>query len=211
MKPFNRDDVLLQREPSKVASNAGNSASFLQDFSQTSLGTLRVMGDSENLILRSPLKQHSPKVIEKRPVAVPAIAEIASYLIKLYVHDHEPLFGKEEGSGFELNEIGQIASDEWLRAVQAHPTLSIDRWLLLPNRLEGIINIRESFVAGNYGGLGNKPRLLSSFVASYKAAVAKRINLLRNSPGSTIWERSYQERFIPDEAMLNRVRQALQK
>ena len=157
------------------------------------------------------MKQHSPKVIEKRPVAASAIVETASYLIKLYVHDHEPIFGQEEGSSVELNELGQIANDEWLRAIQAHPTLSIDRWLIWPNRLEGIINIRESFAAGSYGGLGNKPRLLSSFVASYKAAAAKRINLLRNSPGSTIWERSYQERFIPDEAMLNRVRQALQK
>ena len=156
------------------------------------------------------MKNYSPKTIEKMTSsAVAAGADF--YLIRLYVHNDEPLFRTLVNGCSNLNAVGQIAADEWLRSAGTYSTLDIDTWVLLPNRLEGIVSIRKSSLSGTYGRRGSKPRLLSSFVASYKAAAAKRINLLRNQPGSVVWQRSYQERFIPDQGVLKRVRQMLQQ
>lgn len=158
------------------------------------------------------MKQYSSKIIAPRPSAVPVLAEAGFYLIKLYTHNHDSLFGDVHNGCLELNGIGQIAADEWLRSAQAYPTLGLDEWIILPNRIEGIVSIREASEPRRYGESAKlKPRLLSSFIASYKAAAAKRINLLTNAPGSTIWQRNYQERFIPDDLSLQRVRQMLQK
>lgn len=156
------------------------------------------------------MKHYSPKTIDNVP-SLPVIAEPDFYLIKLYAHNHEPLFGELEDGHVKLNGVGKIAVDEWVRSASAYPSLSIDQWIMLPNRLEGVVGIRERSVSNQYQSQESKPRLLSSFIASYKAAAAKRINLLRNEPGSPIWQRSYQERFIPDAAVLERVRQLLQK
>ncbi|MDB9525764.1 hypothetical protein PN498_07175 [Oscillatoria sp. CS-180] len=133
------------------------------------------------------------------------------YLIKLYTYNRESLFGDIEDARLELNSLGKVAADEWLRSAQTYPELSIDEWLVLPNRLEGIVNIDEPTITRQYNRNSHKPRQLSFFVASYKAAAAKRINLVRNAPGSAIWQRSYQERFIPDNAVLTRVRQMLHR
>ena len=58
-------------------------------------------------------------------------------------------------------------------------------------------------------GLGQsppKPRALSSFVAGFKAAAAKRINLVRGIPGAPVWQRGYQEQQINDRKTLERIR-----
>ncbi len=131
------------------------------------------------------------------------------YLVKLYTHNHEDLFGEvTEDRQFALNGVGQIAADEWQRSAQAYTHLSLDQWAMWPNRVEGIITLREADNTSGYNNPGDKPRLLTSFIASYKAAAAKRVNLLRNTPGNPLWQRGYQERLIPD-TLLQRVQQAL--
>ena len=43
---------------------------------------------------------------------------------------------------------------------------------------------------------------ISSFVAGFKSAVTKRINLLRNNRDIPIWQRNYYESIIRDEQSL---------
>ena len=130
------------------------------------------------------------------------------YLVKLYTQNHEDLFGDvTEEQPFELNAAGQIAADEWQRSARAYTHIMLDKWSIWPNRVEGIVALREAENVSGYRNPGDKPRLLNAFVASYKAAAAKRINLLRNSPGSPLWQRGYQERLIADGFMLQRVQQ----
>jgi REP element-mobilizing transposase RayT len=138
--------------------------------------------------------------------------ETTYYLVKLYTHNHEDLFGDvTEDRHFELNGLGQIAADEWQRSAQAYTHLTLDKWAIWPNRVEGIVTLREADNTSSYSNPGDKPRLLNSFVASYKAAAAKRINLLRNTPGNPLWQRGYQERLIADNLILQRVQQALEQ
>jgi len=47
---------------------------------------------------------------------------------------------------------------------------------------------------------------LAAIVRSFKAATAKRINNLRNTPGAPVWQRNYYERVIRDDRELNAVR-----
>ncbi|MEM7772947.1 MAG: hypothetical protein AAF327_20870 [Cyanobacteria bacterium P01_A01_bin.37] len=143
---------------------------------------------------------------------MPTVTNTTYYLVKLYAYNHEGIFGDDaESCQFELNGIGQIAADEWQRSAKAYTNLNLDKWAIWANRLEGVVSLREIASDGSYSNYGSKPRLLTSFVASYKAAAAKRINLLRNTPGSPLWQRGYQERFIPDNMILKRVQQTLEQ
>lgn len=42
-------------------------------------------------------------------------------------------------------------------------------------------------------------------IAGFKAAVAVRVNRLRGTPGTSLWQRNYYERIVRDEAERRRV------
>ena len=50
-------------------------------------------------------------------------------------------------------------------------------------------------------------RSLGSFVAGYKGAATKRINVIRGTPGHPVWQRNYFERVIRGDVKVNRIRQ----
>lgn len=135
----------------------------------------------------------------------------AAYVIKLHTHNHGALFGEVEGSQVHLNEMGLIVTDEWQRLVDSpRPGIRLDYGLVTPTYLQGIVILREQ-TGDPLLEATLKPRLLSAFVAGFKAAAAKRINLQRNQPGSPVWQRSYDEQLISDTVTLMRIRQQLQQ
>ena len=93
----------------------------------------------------------------------------------------------------------------------------------MPNHLHGIVIINENLNLlrdrnishkkildeGNMKILGarnaplqQEPNSISSFVAGFKSAVTKRINLLRENRDIPIWQRNYYESIIRDEQSL---------
>ncbi|MCG8367717.1 MAG: transposase [Pseudanabaenales cyanobacterium] len=140
--------------------------------------------------------------------------EVGAYLITLHTYQQECLFGAIVDGVMQLNEIGQIAVDEWGRLSKKRQEIELDQWAIMPNHILAIVRVKTkvnlpesvSLVKQRHQG---KPRSLSSFVAGFKAAAAKRINLVRNQPGLPVWQRSYQERLIRDEITLQRMRQII--
>ena len=158
------------------------------------------------------MKQQDLQPTPRPSSSVSVLTDASFYLIQLYTHDNVALFGGICGGQLELNEIGQIAADEWQRSSLACQAIKLDDWMIFPDHLVGVVSICETEARSrSYTVRSSKPRLLSSFIASYKTAAAKRINLRRNAPGSSVWQRSYQERLIPDEIVLRRIKQTLFK
>ena len=50
------------------------------------------------------------------------------------------------------------------------------------------------------------PGSLPTIMRLYKAAVSRRTNELRNTPGALVWQRNYYEHIIRNEASLTRIR-----
>ena len=48
---------------------------------------------------------------------------------------------------------------------------------------------------------------LGAIVRSFKSAASKRINEIRNDPGSPVWQRTYYERIIRNDHELERIRE----
>lgn len=48
---------------------------------------------------------------------------------------------------------------------------------------------------------------LGAIVRSFKAAVARQVNHLRDTPGMTFWQRNYWEHIVRNEESLNRIRE----
>lgn len=135
-----------------------------------------------------------------------------AYLIGLSTAQRQPLLGTYEQGIFHLNDCGRIVADEWVRSASNRKGIELDVWTMTPNRLKSIL-----FLPGDSSSerelpdhlLSHKPWLLSSFIAGFKAAAAKRINLRRNQLGQPVWQRNYDEVLIADPAKLNHLRDQL--
>jgi hypothetical protein len=140
-----------------------------------------------------------------------------AYLVGLSTFQAQPLLGNYEQGNLLLNDCGLIVADEWVRAAANRKGIDIDVWSITPNRLQSIVFLQVPVtpIAGLAGSLNGslasqKPWLLSSFIASFKAVAAKRINLRLNQVGQAVWQRSYDEHLIADEASLSQMRHHFQ-
>ncbi len=135
----------------------------------------------------------------------------ALYYVQLKTHDGNSLFELPDTDSLKtrhdsVSSLAQIAADELLLAAD-HRGITVKQWVVLPDALYAFV-LLPAHSRDLHEGKG-KPRLLTSFVAGFKAATAKRINLLRNQPGSPVWQPSYQQQLIEDERVLRRLKEKM--
>jgi len=85
----------------------------------------------------------------------------------------------------------------------------------MPNHVHMIIVIWHNNESGN-GTACRTPTVekfgkpvkqsVPTIIRSYKSIVTKRINILRNTPGVSVWQRNYYEHIIRNEREMNRIR-----
>jgi putative transposase len=134
------------------------------------------------------------------------------YFLTICTYKRQSWFGEIKNDRMYLNQIGKIVAEEWLNTPKIRPNFQLDAWVIMPNHLHGIVIINEHILEtgkGNQDILGarnaplrQEPNSISSFVAGFKSAVTKRINLLRNNRDIPIWQRNYYESIIRDEQSL---------
>lgn len=130
----------------------------------------------------------------------------------------------------QLNELGQIVADEWMRSRSIRREIDFDAWVIMPNHIHGLVWIQASDVPQDLVGANGrlplhgmahstnqdrlvppmKPRSLSSFIAGFKSATTKRINLMRNAAGTPVWQRNYYEHIVRSEESLQHLQRYIQ-
>ncbi len=108
---------------------------------------------------------------------------------------------RERPSRMCLNQIGKIAQESWLWLEQQYDHVSLDWFVIMPNHIHGIIIIKE----GGSRAAPTKP--LGQLIGAFKTISTKQINILRNTPGTKIWQRNYYEHVIRNEESLQKIRE----
>ena len=116
-----------------------------------------------------------------------------------------------------LNNFGNIVVSEWLKTATIHSRIELGEFVVMPNHFHGILVLRDDEGAASgtarrempgtarrapTGEQFGKPVAgsVSTIVRSFKSAVTKCINEVRNTPGAPIWQRNYHEHIIRNEA-----------
>lgn len=109
-----------------------------------------------------------------------------------------------------LNKYGEIVRKEWEKTSRLRNNITLDEYIVMPNHIHGIIILHESGTArraptGQFG----KPVTgsLSTIIRSFKSAVTKRINEIRNIRGTPVWQRSFYDHIIRNEKSLHKIRE----
>ena len=146
------------------------------------------------------------------------------YFATICASGGESLFGAIVEGEVRLNEAGRIVQEEWARSASIRREIVLDEFVIMPNHVHGLVFIKVGATGRSplhrsplhrspllpsceVGRPGPGPRSLASFVAGFKSAATKRINVLRRTPGLAVWQRNYYEHIIRDEDDLHRIRQ----
>lgn len=116
-----------------------------------------------------------------------------------------------------LNDNGTMVRDVWRKIPEHFPNIDIDEFVVMPNHFHGIIVINSdgrgmAWHAPTHRQFA-KPIAgsLSTIIGSFKSAITKQINQIRNTPGHPVWQRNYYEHIIRSEEKMDRIREYIAK
>lgn len=158
-------------------------------------------------------------------------SQAGAYFVTLCTQDRECLFGEIVNGEMRLNEAGRVVAHEWIKTAKIRDEIELDEWVVMPNHFHGILVIADgrgdpqvarknppvapmngTTISGEQGDrrvapTGPQPRSIGAVMAGFKSAATKRINELRQTPGTKLWQRNYWEHIVRNEPELNRIRE----
>ena len=134
------------------------------------------------------------------------------YFVTICAQNRECVFGEITNNKMVLTHLGDLVSKWWLDIPNHFPTVRIDKWIVMPNHLHGIIIIetnRRGEVPSPSPSPSPSPKL-GNVIAYFKYQSTKEINQKRNVSGVPLWQRNYYEHIIRDDNDLNRIRKYIE-
>jgi len=121
--------------------------------------------------------------------------------------DHN-VFGYVKNDKMVLNDIGKIIRNSWLWLADQYDYVDLDEFIVMPDHLHGIIFLTDMNLMGASRGAPTTLRKpLGQLIGAFKTVSTKRINTIRNTPDTRLWQRNYFEYIIRGERDLARVRE----
>jgi putative transposase len=132
------------------------------------------------------------------------------YFVTICTRNLVEYFGRVLNEQVEFSRVGEIAERCW-RGIPNHFTnVWLDKHIVMPNHVHGIIKIKHSLVVKRHAfSLRRNAQLLPVIIGSFKSAVTKYVNLkIPNNHFS--WQTSYYDRIIETDEELDNIREYIE-
>ena len=165
--------------------------------------------------MRRSSRLYVPEIHRRRSIRLPDYdyTQAGTYFVTICAQGRRCLFGEVVDGEMLLNPFGRIAHQCWMSLPDHFVRLSLDEAVVMPNHVHGIFCIVED----GRGTACRAPTMerfaqpvsgsIPTIIRSFKSAVTRAINQLRNTPGTPIWQSNYYERVIRDDKELAAIRQ----
>jgi putative transposase len=138
-------------------------------------------------------------------------AQPGAYFVTVCTWDRECLLGEVVDGKTRLNEYGMAIHDEWLKTAELRENVELDASMIMPNHFHGIVVITDGRGTARRAPTERfgKPvaNSIPTIMRAFKSASTKRINEMRNTPGTSSWQRNYYEHVIRTDEELNAIRE----
>ena len=162
--------------------------------------------------------QYNPKIHHRYSIRLKGYnySQEGAYFITICAQQKKCLFGTIKNAKIQLNNLGKVVAEEWRKTLALRDYLKLDAWVVMPNHFHGIIQIekessveKESISSDKNIEKFGKPvsGSIPSIIRSFKSAVTKRFNEVRQTPGGKLWQRNYWEHVIRNETELKHFRE----
>ena len=139
-----------------------------------------------------------------------------AYFVTVCTYRKLLLFGSVCDSVISLTPLGRLVHQTWGALPQMCTGVQLDRFLVMPNHLHGILLIGETSVEESPGSpgrpQGSAPTSLPAAVGRFKSlTVVRAIKEEVIAPGTNcsgrVWQRSYYDHVIRNDGSLDRIRE----
>ena len=123
-----------------------------------------------------------------------------TFLITSCTWGRLPVFGRIRSGMLVPTRAGQHAIECWSRIPHHFPMVTIHAVAVMPDHVHGILTMGTELGATHASPLQydtpcHTPHL-GTVIGSYKAAVARLVNVDRGTPGESVWQRGYHDRIL---------------
>jgi len=166
--------------------------------------------------------KYNPQIHHRRSIRLQDYdySSEGAYFVTMCTQNRECLFGEIVNGEMILNEYGKIVEQCWNDLPNHYDNIELDAYVIMPDHFHGIIfivsvdsvNAIDSVDSVSVGAIHELPRLrrrkmlLPKIVGRFKMNSAKQINLMRNTPGISVWQRNYYEHIIRNDKSLENIR-----
>jgi putative transposase len=175
----------------------------------------------------SPSMPYNPNIHHRRSIRLKGYdyASPGAYFITICTRDRVCYFGNVVKGEMRLNQLGECVRSVWQNLPHHFSDLTLDEFVVMPNHMHGILVLNgtcrgEAFanqgsdqshpVDANASPLlpphGTKPGSIAAIVQNFKSVSTRKINQIRKTPGTPIWQRDYYEHIIRNENALHNIR-----
>jgi putative transposase len=133
-----------------------------------------------------------------------------AYFVTLCVHDRGCLFGEIVDGAMHLNECGALVASEWSRTAAIRPQVVLDEFVVMPNHFHGIVMLevsRRGVLPYARPNFRSPSQTLGAIFRGFKSTTTKRINEIRGTLGTGVWQRNYYEHVVRNDEELQRIRE----
>ncbi len=158
----------------------------------------------------------------RRPLRLPGYNYNSSgmYFLTICTRRRASLFGRIDEGKMVENAYGQIVRSCWEELAFRVEHIQTDAFVIMPNHVHGVLVILgNTATKPDVGAIHELPlqptrvrrqMLLPRIVGRFKMNSSKCINKLRQTSGSSIWQRNYYEHVIRNDEALTRIRGYIQ-
>ena len=143
-----------------------------------------------------------------------------AYFITICSFERKNIFGEIVDGKMLLNDYGLVVQEHWSAVPDHFPFAELSGHVVMPNHFHGIIFINaeegEACLAPTMHTAFSTPRAvikpnsLGAIIAAFKSSVTKRINELRRSPGSPVWQRNYFEHIVRNDEEMFQIQEYIE-
>jgi REP element-mobilizing transposase RayT len=134
-----------------------------------------------------------------------------AYFLTICTFERFCIFGEIKSGKMALNDAGNIVQQCWQDIERKYTCTTLDQYIIMPNHIHGIILINKNVGATHWVARnrmnGPLPGSIGTIIGQFKPKAAKRINALRNTPTTFVWQRNFYEHIIRNDKDLMRIQQ----
>ena len=160
--------------------------------------------------------RHDPKRHHRRSIRLKGFdyTQSGAYYITVVTYQRRHFFGEVVNGVMRLNELGQIAHNEWFKTSVLRPYVELfeDEFVVMPNHVHGIIWI-NNHPLGHGDAVPQREQFgkpvshsIPTIIRAYKSAVTYAVNALQDQRGGVLWQSNYYEHVIRDDKGLRAIR-----
>ncbi|MGF1588591.1 MAG: transposase [Pleurocapsa sp.] len=165
--------------------------------------------------------KYDPDKHHRRSIRLPGYdySQSGAYFVTICAYQRQCIFGEIIDGQMVLNQYGAIIADEWQKSSVIRREIELDTWVVMPNHFHGIVIIKNTIrecdrARANDNPVGAngrsplqrmKPKSLSSLMAGFKSITTKKINILRDTPATPLWQRNYYEHIIRNQDAMDKI------